>query len=73
MDKKRFDELLNQHCVKAYKNGKTVPSRFDDEDEPRWRGKNPAEKQNLVIRSGRLVEVEKFSGIRPYPVARFTR
>jgi hypothetical protein len=73
LDKQRFDELLNQHCVKTYKNGKTVPSRFDDEDDPRWRGKNPTERQNLVIRSGRLVEVEKFSGIRPYPVARFTR
>ena len=64
MDKKTLEEFLNQHCVKAYKNGKTVPNRFDDEDEARWRSP-VVDRENLVIRDGRLIPSPQFGGARP--------
>ena len=75
MDKQRLEEFLKQHCVKAYRDGRLAPNRLnqDDGDGPHWRSKTYPDRQNLVIRNGRIVEVEKFSGIRPYPVSRFSK
>ena len=64
MDQKRLDEFLQKHCVKAYKNGKIVPNRFDDEDEARWRALI-SDRENLVIRNGRLQPTQPFGGFRP--------
>lgn len=64
MDKKTLEEFLNQHCIKAYRSGRTIPTRFDDEDEPRWRSP-VVDRENLVIRNGRLIPSPQFGGARP--------
>lgn len=66
MDKQRLEEFIEKHCVKAYKNGRLQPNRLeqDDGDVPRWRALI-SDRENLVIREGRLMPSTAFGGARP--------
>ena len=41
-----------------------VPNRFDDDDGPRWRA-IISNRENLVIREGRLMPSTAVGGVRP--------
>jgi len=65
LDKKRLDEFIERHCVRVYKSGKLAPTRFDgEEDGPRWRAVI-SNRENLVIRDGKLQPTQPFGGFRP--------
>jgi hypothetical protein len=65
LDQKRLNEFLKQHCVRVYKSGRDTPTIHDNLDEPRWVGRINPDRENLMIRDGRLQPTQPFLGVKP--------